>query len=235
MKLRVMSFNVQHFQNYITRQIDYEMFADTIRSLNPDIVGLNEVYSDGPRVDYVHQVQRVADALGYHFYFAQATVLHNGSHYGNGVLSRYPLMEAETIPIPDPENPAYDGYYETRCVLRARVDIAGGLTVLISHFGLNPDEQENAVRTLASNLGDRKTIAMGDFNVTPENPVLTPIREKMRDTADLYAEPLLSFPTDEPNCKIDYVFCTSDFRIHHADIPALVVSDHRPYVVDLEI
>lgn len=234
MELRVMSFNVQHFLNYCTREIDYDLFIKTIREFAPDVVGLNEVYSDGPRVDYVHQVKRVAEALGYYYHFGEAILIHNGSRYGNGFLSRYPIVKAETIPIPDPEKPAYDGYYETRCVIRGEVDVPGGLTVLVSHFGLNPDEAENAVHTVADQLGAR-TVLMGDFNVTPENPVLNPIREKMKDTADLFAAPLLSFPSDEPNCKIDYIFTSPDLQVLSADIPALVVSDHRPYVAELLI
>ena len=74
---------------------------------------------------------------------------------------------------------------------------------------------------------------MGDFNVTPENPVLAPIREKMKDAASLFGTQMLSFPSDNPNCKIDYIFVTPDVELVSADIPAIVASDHRPHTAEI--
>ena len=53
---------------------------------------------------------------------------------------KYPIASAETIPVPDPlkEGRVEGGYYETRCLLKARLEC--GLVVLVIHFGLNPDE-----------------------------------------------------------------------------------------------
>ena len=98
---------------------------------------------------------------------------------------------------------------------------------------MNEDEKENAVATVLRHICDQKCILMGDFNVTPDDPVLAPIREKMRDVAELLGEPLLSFPSDEPTIKIDYVFVTPDIEIVSADIPAIVASDHRPHVSEI--
>ena len=52
------------------------------------------------------------------------------------------------------------------------------------------------------NMEKEKCILMGDFNVTPENDVLKPIRACMKDTADYFDKPLLSFPSDKPIKKI---------------------------------
>ena len=105
---------------------------------------------------------------------------------------------------------------------------------MVTHFGLNPDEQDNAARTLAANLVDEKCILMGDFNVTPENPVLAPIRAKMKDTADLFDAPKLSFPSDKPEQKIDYIFVSQDIEVMDADIPPIVASDHRPHTATVK-
>ena len=121
----------------------------------------------------------------------------------------------------------YEGYYETRCVLR--VCLEGGLTVLVCHFGLNPDEQESAVRTVLPLIRDERCILMGDFNLTPDSSIIDPIRERMRDTADLFEEEKLSFPSDTPFEKIDYIFVSPDIDVTEADIPDIVASDHRPH------
>lgn len=229
MTLKLMSFNTQHCMNYITRQIDFDSFADTIRSQNADVIGLNEMRGKGVHPEYTAQVQELADRLGYHWYFAKAIDVNGSNPYGNGLLSRYPILSAETILIPDPVPKDYFKHYETRCVLKARIDVEGGLDVLVTHFGLNLDEQENAVATIMDLLPQHRCVLMGDFNVCPDNPVLTPIREAMFDTAALFDCEKLSFPSDAPVRKIDYLFTSRDISVLEADIPALVVSDHRPH------
>lgn len=43
MTIRLMSFNTQHCLHYITRQIDFDAFAEGMRKHNADIIGLNEM------------------------------------------------------------------------------------------------------------------------------------------------------------------------------------------------
>lgn len=237
MNIKVMSFNTQHCKNYITREIDYDAMVNAIRTCEADIVGLNEMYGAGEAETFEAQVQILAEKLGYHYYFAKAIDVFKkeSSPYGNGLISRFPIKSAETIKVPDPAVRSYKGYYESRCLLKATIDVEGGLTVCVSHFGLNPDEQENAVATLVSNLEPTRCIAMGDYNVTPEKPVLTPIRDVMFDTAELFDGEKLSFPSDEPRCKIDYIFTSRDLNVLSADIPAIVASDHRPHTIEVEL
>ena len=234
MTIKLMSFNTQHCLNYITRQIDFDAFAEVIKKHGADIIGLNEMRDEGIAEDYQAQTKILAEKLGYYFYFAKAIDANGANPYGNGILSRFPIISAETIMIPDPELRAYNGYYETRCLLKARIDVCGGLNVCVTHFGLNPDEQENAARTVLKNISAEKCVLMGDFNVTPEAKELLPIYEKMFDTAELFLEELMSWPSDMPTMKIDYVFTSRDIKVLSADIPADVVSDHRPYVVEIE-
>jgi endonuclease/exonuclease/phosphatase family metal-dependent hydrolase len=105
---------------------------------------------------------------------------------------------------------------------------------LVTHFGLNDSEKENAVRTVMEQIEDERCVLMGDFNVTPDNGLLAPIRERMKDAADAFSTPFLSFPSDVPDRKIDYVFVSPDVTVLSADIPALVVSDHRPHVAEIQ-
>ena len=224
--MKIMSFNTQHCKNYIEGNIDFEIMAKAIVDCGADIVGLNEMRGEGPHPDFTAQTERLAELTGMHCYFAPALHLKKGL-YGNAILSKYPIERVENIPIPDPDVKKYNGYYETRCVLKATLE--GDITVLVTHFGLNPDEQENAVKTVLANITDEKCILMGDFNVTPGNPVLAPLRKRLRDTADCFGEPKLSFPSDAPDRKIDYIFVSHDIKVTAADIPPIVASDHRPH------
>jgi len=230
--MKIMTFNTQHCLNYLERKIDFPVMAKAIADCGADIVGLNEMRDQGNHPDYTPQVRTLSELTGLsHYFFAQAIEFTGKGTYGNGLLSHYPILSAESIPIPDPEPRKYDGYYETRCILKATLE--GGITVLACHFGLNPDEQENAVATICRHLADTKCILMGDFNVLPEDPVLDPIRRRMKDTAEAFSEPRLSFPSDAPDRKIDYIFVSPDVEVLQADIPAIVASDHRPHTAEI--
>ncbi len=230
----IMSFNTQHCLNYVTRKVDYEVMAEAIRKCNADIVGLNEMWDKGRSRDFNAQTELLSEATGLqNFYFGRTIWESEGNPFGNGFLSRYKIVRVEMIPIPDPVEKTGNKYYETRGIIKAVLE--NGLTVLVTHFGLNDDEQINAVNTVIENLPDEKTILMGDFNVTPDNPVLDPIKERMRDTADVMAEQKLSFPSGNPVKKIDYIFVTPDIQIVSADIPDIVASDHRPFVAEITL
>ena len=232
--LKVMTFNTQHCLNYLEQKIDFEVMAEAIRRETPDIVGLNEMRGEGEGEEYTAQVEILGRLTGMpYFHFAPAIEFPGSGPYGNGFLSRIPIERAETVRIPDPEEKKYDGYYETRCILKATLE--GGITVLCSHFGLNPDELENAVKTAVECLCPEKCILMGDFNMRPENPLLLPIRERMKDTAEKFGGERLSFPSDRPRCKIDYIFVSPDVEVLSADIPATVASDHRPHVAQIAL
>ena len=53
--MKIMSFNTQHCLNFIGQEIDFQVMADAIKSLNPDIVGLNEMRGKGTDPQYDNQ------------------------------------------------------------------------------------------------------------------------------------------------------------------------------------
>ncbi len=232
--MKLMSFNTQHCLNFITREIDFEVMANCIKTCEADIVALNEMYDEGEAEIFTAQVKTLSELTGLqHHYFAKAIEVEGKNPYGNGILSRYPILSAETFLVPDPEDRVEGKRFETRCVLKAK--LANGLTVLVTHFGLNPSEQVNAVQTVLEHLEEENCILMGDLNVRPENPVLDPIRERMTDTAIRFTDPgLQSRPVDVPNRKIDYIFVSKDIEVVAADIPAIIASDHRPHTAEID-
>lgn len=230
--MKIMTFNINHFvDNYGSNKIEHQKFADYIKSVNPDVLGFNEVracYNSRPGFPNQTAILSNLTDMPYCF-FAKAI---KDIPYGNAILSKICIKEVQNIEIPDPEVRRFDNPdYETRCLLKAKLE--NGLTVLVTHFGLNPDEHENAVKTIVENLEPERCILIGDFNVTPDSPLLAPIREKMKDTADVFSKPLLSFPADNPDRKIDYIFVSDDIEIVSADIPEFALSDHRPYIAEI--
>ena len=233
--MKIMTFNTQHCANFVTGNIDYEIMAEAIKTCGAEIVGLNEMRDKGVSAGYKNaQVAELAKLTGMeYFYFAKAIEDGPGNPYGNGILSKHEFESVQTILIPEPENKPEGAYYERRCILKARLN--NGLTVLVTHFGLSGAEQECAVKALVDEITDEKCVLMGDFNVTPDNKLLEPIRARMKDTAELFEAEKLSFPSDKPRIKIDYIFITPDIEAVSADIPGIVASDHRPHTAEIKI
>lgn len=232
--MKLMSFNTQHCLNYIKQEVDYEIMAKAISDCGADIVGLNEMFDEGMGAAFGAQTKKLSSLTELKNHFFAKAISDGWGPYGNGLLSRYKIEHAERIFIPDPmPRECPNGYYETRCVLKAKLE--GGITVLVTHFGLNPDEQRNAVQTVLGHITDEKCILMGDFNVTPDDKVLLPIRERMIDTSEGFCANKLSFPSDKPTIKIDYIFVSRDIEVISADIPEIVASDHRPHIAEINL
>ena len=235
MKARIMTFNTQHCAAFLDGlRIDLPLFGRTVAESGADIVALNEMRNIGPREGYTDQTGMLArlakmkEAL-----FSEAIRFEGILPYGNSLISKLAVREWETVMIPDPNPRGYSGYYETRAILKAELE--SGLRVLVTHVGLNPDEQENAVRVLKPLLRREKCILMGDFNMEPDNPLLKPIMNRLYDTAQNFTSPKLSFPSDTPKVKIDYIFVSKDLKVEYADIPEIISSDHRPHVATIEL
>ena len=252
--MKIVSFNTAHCQNYVTKKIDYQLYADVIGLLDPDIIGLNEMRSQGSIEGYEYQTEKLSELTGMkNYYFAKAIDVMNADDpenvivvaalqsegdvnpYGNALLSKLPIESAQTIYVPNPlEDDRHGEFdYEPRCLLKARLE--GGITVLVIHFGLNPEEHLNAVKTVLENLESEKCILMGDFNVEPDSEVLNPIRERMKDASEAFKMPRKSWPAEAPERKIDYIFVSPDVEVVSADIPGVIASDHRPHTAEINI
>jgi len=232
--MKVMTFNVQHCIEYLKNEISYEAIANVIKRVKPDVVALNEMYDDDEKSKYGSQVEKLSKLTGMkHYYFAKAIETEDGP-YGNAILSKYVIKNPKVLIIPNPkEKRNKNGYYEQRCVLKAT--IKKNIRILITHFGLNIDEQENALETLLKNIKDKKCILMGDFNIEPDHFIIERIRDRMKDASIGFCENEKTWPSDKPKVKIDYIFTSKDINIESSSVPDLVASDHRPHVATLEI
>lgn len=241
MKLRIMSFNIQHCMNHAVRletgkeKIDFDSVANIINECDCDIVGLNEVRGKGKTPAYEEQAEILGSLTKRTHFFGKAIDFPDGP-YGNGFLSKLPIKSAEVIPVPDPDVKDEDTYYETRAVIKAVVTLENkDITVLVTHFGLAKGEQRNSVKTILAELEKARTpvILMGDFNVTPDDEIIAPIYEKINEAFD--NENPYTFSSDKPYMKIDYIFLSKDFKIKNAKVIEKIASDHFGITAEAEI
>ncbi len=244
--MKVMQFNIQHGAEFYhpEKRINLPLAASVIKRFDPDIVSLNEVrgIANGGPADpaYTNQTEELALLTGMTGYFAPAINIKGKGLYGNALLTKFPILRSVDIPVPSPRDRYYNIHrYEDRCLLKAELDANGKtITVLSCHMGLNDDERVSAVVTICSELEKITTpvILMGDFNMTPDNTILDPIRTRLRDTSLGFAcENLHSFPTDKPRIKIDYIFTSEDFDVINAEIHGTSSSDHLPLTADIKL
>ena len=66
--MKIMTFNVQHCKNYLTEEIDYELFGRTLCEIGADVVGINEIYGGGEGSRFGDQVARLAELGGYPYF-----------------------------------------------------------------------------------------------------------------------------------------------------------------------
>lgn len=249
MRLKIMTYNIcsgHHYEDTgskhdtVSPPYDLSRCGHVIAGISPDICGLNEVDNFADRTGNVSQTEQLSRITGMQGFFGKALDFPVGC-YGNAVLSRFPVLETEVIPIPNPEIRDEATYYEPRSVTRVVLDAAGiRITVLQTHFGLAVAEQQNAQQTLLRLLDQESgpVILMGDFNIRPNNFLLNPIRERLIDTASLHSgffKTFPSYPCDYPDCKIDYIFVSRHFTPLALEIPQTKASDHLPYVVELTV
>lgn len=253
MKLKIMTYNIAGGSYYgIDSDIDSNgaaprkltHCAQVIKDISPDICGLNEVNRfelDEEEADQTAFLKKFT-GLG-HGYFGKTNSFSFPVQrdYGNAVISKHPVLSSEIIMIPDPERKDENAYYETRNVTKVKLDVAGGITVLQTHFGLAVAEKQNAMTTLCDIIDNTEgpIVLMGDFNIRPTDFLLNPIRERLFDTAFIreneYLKTFPSYKTKHPDCKIDYIFVSKHFKTLSVDVPQLQVSDHYPYLIEVEI
>ncbi len=226
--------------------------AAFIAGQNADVVLLQEVDRLRSRTGGQDQVAVLGEATGMHTAFAPA-IVDGESQYGIAILSREPLEDVRAVELPridysetHPDLPAW--FSEQRVALVAR--IPGGVTVIDTHLGLTKEQRGRQVRQLAEIAASereagRAVVLGGDLNAEPDAPELMPLRRSLRDAyqnlkrknglvEDMPIRERNTFPADEPDRCIDYLFVDGDaFDVTSVEVPEVVLSDHRPVVARL--
>lgn len=253
MHLTVMTFNIQHGVDHARRLrepqasdvdlIDLDRIARIVQLYKPDVLSLNEVRDSSFEPGFFPQTRFLSEILHMpYYYFGEALGPGERGPYGNSLLSRLPMEDVQKIMIPDPPRTRRNGHYETRCLIKARIltdpsaKDGGPFCVMNTHFGLEPEEAENAVKTVLEQTPEEPvpTIVMGDFNLVPSSPILQPLLEVYQDSGALLPNNTLTYPSNDPEIKIDYIL-GRNLTFTKATVPDLLISDHKPYIAEIDL
>lgn len=235
-RLRVMSYNIHHGEG-TDRKLDLERIARVIKSVEPDLVALQEVDYNVPRSKSVDQPKQLGELIGMRPSFLNSLNL-NGGQYGNAILShRFLSVEETGYPLPNPEQG------EPRMLMRFAfplTTIHQRLHFFNTHFDHRPKETTRLasakfIAETVKEYNDDAMILVGDFNSRPESETQ---KELLKTWTRTNKEPMPTEPVEKPVNQIDYIFVkpANRFRIIKTEVlPEAVASDHRAIWAEVEL
>ncbi len=267
MKLSVMTYNICSGKDFsentnITADgnsvYNIDACCKVIKDISPDICGINEIneflpeFCKGmPKGEFSSENQAAYLAektgLGNHA-FGEAVCFEKRGGYGNALISKYKIKSVRVHKIPEPDFFDEFGYYESRAIAELLLDVAGGITVFVTHLGLNDEEKQKGIEKLVELIKktDTPILLMGDFNMRPADWRLDRIREHLCDItpdADGYVHTFPSWSKSDNlildrslnPCKIDYIFASNHFSKLSCTVIDARASDHKPMLALFEI
>ncbi len=239
MHFRLLSYNIHKGIGGVDRRYDLGRITATIRHYQPDVAFLQEVDSGVPRSRGHDQTELLAEATGLQHFTYQRNVRLRVGHYGNAILSRYPLEDPTHIDLTFRPK-------KRRGALLARWRVPVGkhsktMTLVNLHIGLSGIERQWQLRRLFrishfAELRNRVPLVIGgDFNDFWNSlgwRVMQPAGFEPAGPA------VRTFPARLPLRPLDKVFFRGDLRplhtyVGHTDV-ARQASDHLPLIVDFE-
>jgi endonuclease/exonuclease/phosphatase family metal-dependent hydrolase/F0F1-type ATP synthase assembly protein I len=218
--LRVVTYNIQ--QGYsVDGTRNYAGQLAVIRSLEPDIVGLEE--SDVARFSGGNGdvVRTISEGLGMNTYYGPRTVT---GTFGIALLSKYPI-----------ENPVTFFMYSTgeqTAAIEAQISLKGkSYTILVTHLGNDgPIIQQQQV--LSCLKGKQNVIAMGDFNFETSSEQYRLTLQTLEDAWVQSGSALT--PGLNPKHLIDHLFVSPGVAVSSARYINSPASEHPALVVEIQ-
>jgi endonuclease/exonuclease/phosphatase family metal-dependent hydrolase len=224
-ELRIVSYNV-HRAIGRDRRCDPQRILEVLREIDADLVALQEVEARDEGADMLAWLGR---ELGFQAVPGTTLIRHDG-HYGNGVLSRYPVQRVVHCDL------SWRGR-EPRAAIATDVDFDGKpLRFVATHLGLRPAERRDQVHRLLKLFTDmpyERAVLVGDLNEW----LLwgRPLRRLHRYFSSTPA--LATFPARAPFLALDRVWTHPRSMLRgvkaHKSTLSRIASDHLPLVATL--
>ncbi|WP_097459154.1 endonuclease/exonuclease/phosphatase family protein [Mangrovitalea sediminis] len=241
--IRLLTYNIQvgistsSYHHYFTRSWQHVLphrgrseNLDKIAQLlrNYDVVALQECDGGSLRSGYVNQVQYLAEAGGFPYWYQQLNRnLGRIAQHSNGLLSRFRPLDVEEYRLP--------GLIPGRGAIVARYGSPKDpLVLVILHLSLGAAAQQRQLGFVRELIADyRHVVLMGDMNAHAER-LLTQTPLKQTDLVPLPAS-AHSFPSWRPEKALDHILVSPSLEIREARVISYPVSDHLPIAMDIAL
>lgn len=234
-RLKVLSYNIYHGEN-MDGGSNLQMVARIIRTLDPDLVALQEVDSCTLRSGGIDIAKVLANLTGMNHIFGKA-MDYQGGGYGEAILSKYPIIESVNHSLPASEE------HEPRAALEVTVEIPSGGKVRFIGTHLdhtrNPEDRILQARTINEKIfkgSELPLVLAGDLNARPGSDVINIFLEKWIDATD--GKALYNTTQKTRRGRIDYIMYHPEESwkvVEYRVIFEKDASDHNPVFVVFEI
>ena len=232
--LRVLSYNIHHAEG-MDGKLGVARIARVINDCQPDLVALQEVDKLVERTESIDQPSELARLTDMHVIFGANIKLQSG-HYGNAVLSRFPVTHSENHLLPCLNNGEQRGVLEASIRLTNKI----ALRFLATHFDHRSDDAERqqsatAVLSLPKDSDNLPAILAGDLNDTLSSPSLNLLMKHWSRTSE---EVQPTVPVTTPDRQIEFVLFRPAARwkvIESRVLDEAIASDHRPILAILAL
>ena len=226
--INVITYNIQSGFSR-NNEWDLEATAQVIEDANADVVVLQEVSRGWLVTSGNDQLAWLSLRLDMPYVWGPAST---DDLWGNAVLSRFPVVSESLTRYAATQN-----LKRSALIVSLEIDEGFELTVVATHLD-NPAEADGPrsaqLEQLVGILAlDRPTIVAGDFNMTPDDPLI----ERLIGTGlvDAAAEAGTLDGTSEDGRRIDYIFVSPDIGVRSVEVIDSDASDHRPVVAILDL
>jgi endonuclease/exonuclease/phosphatase family metal-dependent hydrolase len=205
--MRVMTFNIHN--GFDTKGwLGLEAIARTIEQQQPDVVTLQEAARGWVIDGSTDMLSWLSQRLDMPYVWDPTA----GPLWGNAILSRFPITQYETHPLPTADLLLGRGF------VRARLDVGGGQTldVLATHYHHLEDGSSVRVQQSQAILdawaGTPRTVIAGDMNAVPGDPEIEMLRAAGLVEAVSLAglTPGYTYDSTKPYQRIDYIWVSQD-------------------------
>jgi endonuclease/exonuclease/phosphatase family metal-dependent hydrolase len=233
--LRMMQYNL-HVGFSTAGRLDLEAIAAVIEAADADVVTLQEVSRGWVITGPVDMLSWLAQRLDM---VPVAGPTADDGQFGNGILSRYPVVAVERGDLPSEGQALKRGYLQ--------VDVDAGETtvrVIATHLYQYIDKPEDSVirqtqvaALLAGWNSAPRTVIAGDFNAWPEHAEMVMMGDAgLQDVGGLLGSgPAYTNPADAPVQRIDYIWLSPDLTPSSFAMPQTTASDHLPLLVTVQL
>jgi endonuclease/exonuclease/phosphatase family metal-dependent hydrolase len=261
--LRIVTYNIAHGRGLADdnwrggtpdeRLARLEQIAELLKTLNAEIVVLNEVDFDCSWSGGVNQAEQIAKLAGYpHWVEARNLdfrVLVWTWRFGNAVLSRYPIASARDVPLPSEVGWETFLAGKKRSVICEIDPPSGRVRIIATHLSHRSESVRAASAKIISVLVDDSKdpiIVAGDLNSTPpgfphsnadgQNAIalLDATGKFRRFPMTPPDESAMTYPSIRGRSVIDWILIPASWRFREYRVIASELSDHRPIVAEVE-
>lgn len=239
--LKLLSFNIQvgiktsAYRQYLTKGwkhvFPHENRFKNLRRIGRvvgeyDLVALQEIDGGSIRSGFVNQVEYLAQAAHFPYWYAQLNRdLGPIAQHGNGLLSRIALSGLEDHKLP--------GALPGRGAMIVRVPYAGDeLVVVMLHISLGDRSRQRQLAYIAEQIShERQVVVMGDMN-THASQLMdhSPLKSLDLTTAEATSH---TYPAWQPSQTLDHILVSPNLAISQHQVLTNRISDHLPIAVEV--